>query len=625
MRKALVLTLFVVMLLLISLALQAQTAADLLNWTRTHLDRGNCDEARETYALYKEKVPQGNAEVERRIAECGRAPHPSSHHFQDTTFTINGVSFKMVFVEGGSFTMGCTSEQGKDCRSRYETVHNMSVHDFYMGETEVTVGLFRAFVSETGYRTHAEKTEYKGFDDAGIEDWDNVNANRCWIHDNNGNARNSKEDNHPVLYVNWDDAVAFCEWLNRKTGKMFRLPSEAEWEFAARGGKKSKGYKYAGSNIIGDVAWYKDNCNGRTHPVKTKTPNELGLYGMSGNVEEWCQDYWIDESGGVFTGGKYCSTRGGCWYVSAEGCTVAEYGGHFSYQCNNCVGFRLVMEPSINKITECVLNNTKAQALQQHSQRKSDITFNVNNGVSFKMVFVKGGSLCLGCTTENGDCEFDESPSHYVTLTDYYMGETEVTQDLWKAVMGDFNTRDFSILFPDTIIEMLGDRLPMGSVSWNECQKFITRLNSILKPELPKGYRFALPSEAQWEYAARGGKANNYIYSGSNNLSEVGWGIVYNEYLLIHEVGLRKANELGLYDMSGNVWEWCEDNYSSTFYRDNQDWTEPVNTGNYDFCHVIRGGSYMNFESPCRVSYRYKAEPNARELTIGFRLALVRR
>lgn len=223
------------------------------------------------------------------------------------------------------------------------------------------------------------------------------------------------------------------------------------------------------------------------------------------------------------------------------------------------------------------------------------------NGVSFTMVAVKGGTFTMGATAEQTGALSDESPTHSVTLSDFYIGETEVTQELWQAVMGS-NPSSFT-----------GNmQRPVENVSWNDCQTFITKLNELT------GETFALPTEAQWEYAARGGNASKgYLYySGSNSIGDVAW-YADNSSGTTHPVKSKSPNELGLYDMSGNVREWCADwygSYSSTSQ------TNPVgpNTGSN---RVLRGGSWISCALYCRFAYRYDNSPSSTSDYDGFRLA----
>lgn len=207
------------------------------------------------------------------------------------TFTVNGVKFTMVPVEGGTFTMGATSEQGSDALEGEYPAHQVTLSDYYIGQTEVTQALWKAVMGS--------------------------------------NPSDSKGDNLPVEQVSWDDCQVFIQKLNQLTGKQFRLPTESEWEYAARGGRKSRGYKYAGDNDIGLVAWYEDNSGNETHPVATKQANELGVYDMSGNVEEWCSD-WYDgyqsssqsDPQGPSSGSDRVG-RGGSFFFNARYCRVS--------------------------------------------------------------------------------------------------------------------------------------------------------------------------------------------------------------------------------------------------------------------------------------------------------------
>jgi len=226
-------------------------------------------------------------------------------------FNISGIDFNMVFVKGGTFIMGATSEQCDDAYDDEKPTHRVTLSDYYIGETQVTQELWQTVMG-------SNPSEFKG-------------------------------SNLPVENVCWKDCHEFIRKLNSMTGQKFRLPTEAEWEYAARGGNKSKGYKYSGSNNIDDVAWYWKNSgdiylvgsdnnwnfdrvfnnNRKTHSVATKSPNELGIYDMSGNVWEWCQDWYDDYSSDAQTNpigpfiGYYRVYRGGGWNINSKFCRVS--------------------------------------------------------------------------------------------------------------------------------------------------------------------------------------------------------------------------------------------------------------------------------------------------------------
>ena len=229
------------------------------------------------------------------------------------------------------------------------------------------------------------------------------------------------------------------------------------------------------------------------------------------------------------------------------------------------------------------------------------ISIPVKNGISIEMVKVEAGTFMMGATSEMKDPYSDEKPLHQVTLTnDYYMGKYEVTQALWRAVMGS-NPSYFK-----------GDNLPVEMVSWNDCQEFISKLNSLT------GRKFRLPTEAEWEYAARGGKKRRgYQYSGSSNITDVAW-YDGNSGSKPHPVGTKQANELGIYDMSGNVHEWCSDWYGS-YSSSSQTNPTGADSGSSRVC---RGGSWLYNAWSCRLSYRYGHTPDSRRTCLGLRLAL---
>ncbi len=230
-------------------------------------------------------------------------------------------------------------------------------------------------------------------------------------------------------------------------------------------------------------------------------------------------------------------------------------------------------------------------------------------GVSFTMVLVNGGSFMMGANQAQDVFDRDEKPAHKVVLKDYYIGAYEVTQQLWEAVMGTSISKQRDKANKDWPLRGEGDFYPMYYVSYNDIQEFITRLNGLT------GKTFALPSEAQWEYAAKGGaKGASYKFCGDNNLTNVGW-FIDNSGKTTHQIGQKVGNELGLYDMSGNVWEWCSDFYSIDAYKGK------INDPQEDM--VLRGGSIMTDENSCRVSNRGHLNPSLRNSFTGFRLVLV--
>ena len=242
---------------------------------------------------------------------------------------------EMVFVEGGTFTMGATSEQGtSDLWDNEYPTHQVTVSDFYIGKYEVTQQLWEYVMKYSG--TCADGSTMSAY------------ASNVWL-GSNPSSSYGVGNYYPAYYVSWEDIVnIFIPRLNKITGKIFRLPTEAEWEYAARGGNKSKGYKYSGSNTIGYVAWYLSNSS-KTQQVGTKVPNELDLYDMSGNVYEWCSDWYGGYSSSAQTNptgptsGSLRVFRGGGWYGDANSCRVSGRSGISPYARIDYLGFRLVM------------------------------------------------------------------------------------------------------------------------------------------------------------------------------------------------------------------------------------------------------------------------------------------
>ena len=231
-------------------------------------------------------------------------------------FTTAQNTPELIKVTGGTFTMGDESGMGQ---SDEQPTHEVTLSDFSIGKTEVTVAQYRYYCSSTGISMPEEPS------------WG-------W------------SDNAPIVNVSWFDAINYCDWLSEKLDQNITLPTEAQWEFAARGGTQSEGYKYAGGRSMATAGWYRDNSGGKTQTVASKKANELGLYDMSGNVYEWCID-WYD--GGYYanspsknpkntTRGDYRVLRGGSWSYSASYCRVANRNINEAGSRDFYNGFRVV-------------------------------------------------------------------------------------------------------------------------------------------------------------------------------------------------------------------------------------------------------------------------------------------
>ena len=538
------------------------------------------------------------------------------------TFTVGGVSFSMVEVEGGTF----------------KSIHSpqVTLSPFAIGQTEVTQALWVAVMG----------------------------SNPSYF---NGDSHPGGLDN-PVEQVSWDDCQEFIAKLNEMTGRTFRMPSEAEWEFAARGGNYSHGYKYAGSDDRDEVAWHRNNSGHRTHPVAELLPNELGLYDMSGNVEEYCQDGWgnnyfctnplnnpmmpTTDGEHVACGGSWNNTGSlvsnvpGSYACPARGLllamgepvydtplslskveteisdglfdmvTITGGSGLYQVDCDNNEALTISHKDTTIRLDAIEVGTAivTVSDLTTGEQATVAVTLNPSEFViekftvgdeKFAMVKVDGGTFMMGATPEQEpEATDDERPVHEVTLSSFFIGQTEVTVGLWEAVMG-------YCPIPSYLPEHNHDpRMPARLISWDECQEFITKLNEMT------GRTFRMPTEAEWEFAARGGNySHGYKYAGSNNLDDVA----------IHEpqstlfVRTSSPNELGLYEMSGSMWEWCQEWFGP---YGSEPLVNPVGpesgTG-----RVIRGGDYL-WPDPtfCRVSYRTGVDPATDNSNIGLRLVM---
>ena len=482
----------------------------------------------------------------------------------------NGVNLKMVGIKAGSFEMSANDGENDDDEFPHQAT---LTKDFYLGQTEVTQAQWRAVMRNN-------PSEFKG-------------------------------DDLPVESVSWNDAMSFCEKLNElgmaPKGWTFTLPTETQWEYAAKGGSKSMYYKFSGSDNIDEVAWYYDNPNRKTtHPVGKKKGNELGLYDMSGNVWEYCLDDWKRDSSsqqteftrGNDSGGDLRMFRGGSWGHKAEDCRVACRACTSPSEGSECLGFRVALVP----VGGYDSHIKATSALNTASVPK---TYSLSNGVNLEMVKIEAGSFVMSASDDEN--ESDEI-AHRVTLTkDFYLGQTEVTQAQWRAVMGSNPSR------------FKGDDLPVEKISWNDAMSFCEKLNELEKA--PSGWKFTLPTETQWEYAASGGiKGRGRRYSGSYFIDDVAW-YRANSGMKTHPVKQKEPNELGLYDMSGNVLECCLDDWNDNSSKQKAEFMRGNDRGGSN--RVFRGGGWSFDAVRCRTADRFYFAPGDKGDAFGFRVALV--
>ncbi len=256
---------------------------------------------------------------------------PETQNTLTTDQITNSLSIKLVKIQGGSFMMGSDEYKSE------QPIHQVKLADFYMGQTPITVAQYLAFAEAT-------QSNYPQWLEKGSEYHLSEGTN-----DRYSRFEHISHPESPIVGVSWENATAFCEWLSRESGHKYQLPSEAQWEYAARGGQKSKGLRYAGSNKLKEVGWYNQNSHNGFHQVGQKLPNELDLFDMSGNVWEWCGDHWHDNYEGAPVDGSVWQkekenshvVRGGSWDFNGYDCRVSFRNGVSHNYRDGSIGFRV--------------------------------------------------------------------------------------------------------------------------------------------------------------------------------------------------------------------------------------------------------------------------------------------
>ncbi len=401
--------------------------------------------------------------------------------------------------------------------------------------------------------------------------------------------------NHPVEKVSWNDIQTFIDKLNkRQDGYEYRLPTEAEWEYAARGGTMSA---YSFGNNPKDLshhAWYFENSEKQTHPVATKAPNPIGLYDMHGNVREWVLDWYKKEypPSAVINpigpgSGSARVIRGGAWNDDSSRCRVAVRFNWGPEGRNYGIGFRLIRMPIF----------------------------------SAAFIGINPGTFEMGSPLTEMNRDIDEPP-HPVTLTKgFEIQKTELAQSQWFSIMGN-NPSHFKkkVDCPDEFREInrevsLCPNHPVESVSWNDIQTFIDKLN-----QRQDGYEYRLPTEAEWEYAARGGTTSTYSFGDDpKDLSHHAW-YSENSRMQTHPVATKTPNPWGLYDIHGNVWEWVSDWHEGRYGNDSV--VNPMGPASGSL-RVARGGDWQSPPRRSRSANREAWDHLHKSNICGFRLVRI--
>ena len=547
---------------------------------------------------------------------------------------VDATSLTMVYIPAGTFIMG-SSDTEQDRNLNEGPQHQVTLtQPFLMGQHEVTQAQWKAVIEEAFAAFPSDATVQAL---AGIKE-PSYYKNGAMIY-----------PNRPVEQVTWNDCQKFVYALNLLGKGTFRLPTEAEWEYACRAGTTTRFYWGDDPDYsqIGQYTWYDCNSPSGTKDAGLKLPNGFGLYDMNGNLWEWCQDWYgsynslsqNDPTGA--NSGSNRVLRGGSWMQYAGFCRSATRNRTNPGNTYYDIGFRVVRLsittpvptptniPTSTPTPTCSPTPTVTPTATPSPvpAAGSAITVSLANlpvdATSLTMVYIPAGTFIMGSSDTEQDRDSNEGPQHQVTITNpFYMGKYEVTQAQWKAVI-----EEAYAAFPTdaTVQTMAGMKEPshfkngtaiypnhpVECVSWNNCQNYIYALNL-----LGKG-TYRLPTEAEWEYACRAGTTTRFYWGDDTSYTQIGEYAWYNNSSsTTHEIGLMKPNAWGLFDMSGNVWEWCKDWYGE--YTSNaQNDPSGVNSG---AIRVFRGGSWGTGAGGCRSAYRGGNTPGNSSGSIGFRL-----
>ncbi len=563
----------------------------------------------------------------------------------------NSIGMTLRLLPPGEFIMGRTEEQFdkvleegkkrglKPARLATWEMLMMPAHrvritrPFYIGTTEVTVAQFRKFCEESGYKTEAERGLNHGKPYKGGRPICTWRKPMVWI-------KLKQQDDEPVLHLCWNDCVEFCKWLSEKEGVEYSLPTEAEWEYACRAGTTTAwsfgnfedfdrlGHEYM---FVSDGKQAKHD---RPSRVARKKPNPFGLYDMHGNVWEYVADWWhrytyknspINDP----TGPDEQSEKGDMRRIIRAGSfDWGRWGAQSVYRMRITqrstqhphMGFRVAMRikgvkgvpPAVDphadqrrQIRDPGIDAKEVTAALKAGEKRTqelprERTISLGSA-KMEFVLIPAGSFLMG-SDQGGR---DELPRHRVVISQpFYMAKYELTRGQWEAVLGK---HEYLAGLTKGDNDMKGPMKAMNVLSWDDCQRFLRKVR-----EQNPGLDLALPTEAQWEYACRAGSTTEFFFGNDTaEMGEYAWyegnmiwpnKPAYQGKAFYHDVGMKKPNAFGLYDMHGGVWEWCADWYGADSYFDSP-LVDPKGPASGRF-RVLRGGSWFRYAKYCRSAYR---------------------
>ena len=657
----------------------------------------------------------------------------------------NSIGMRLVCLPGGAFTMGSSTAEIRRIRNDWNVEENLvqpesPAHSvkislpFLVGKYPVTVGQFRLFVSETAYRTVAEGQGWG---------WVYDKAKKHWTKKSGASWKNPGFeiwDDQPVTMICHADAEVFCEWLSKKEGRRYHLPTEAQWEYAARGGQEGRRYPWGDDYPDGSkanladrnspVPWADftlDDHSAGPSPVGSYDPNGFGLYDMVGNVWNFCADYYdskayegtaskVSVDPTVAVKGVKRVTRGGNW---AFGAGIARNAFRYGVEmdlCTDISGFRvaamasgndepintanrkilspeLATEAQVSELVDRVKelseagrrlearrlvdrlklsNSAVRDSLQQHQGFVKDVLYSMidqsgdkshqslTNSLGMKMIRIPAGAFVMGSSESDIAWAMttlsqaqpvtleNEFPFHKVRITrPFFISSTEVTVALFRTFVDEtgyitdaedskggqvFNIKDgrFEQKAGTWWKEpgwTISDDQPVVMVSFNDAQAFAEWLTA--KEKIP----YKLPTEAQWEYAARGGipmaqfpwgdavpDGKRADYADKNTEFEWRDRDADDGYKHVAPVGSYPANGFGLYDMAGNAIEWVRDYYGEDYYRFTPE-IDPEGPGHGEF-KVTKGGDWTFSAVGLRCAFRGWSRPDLAFYNTGFRVVI---